>query len=313
MGAQRRGSADLVLMYLPSLVRSLSEVAFSEPARSIKLCRWTSAGSVNETRHTYQHRRLNTPSVPSLQPRPARGLRSKTGGHPPHRRHPSAGVSIVVPLRRTPTSTFSTLDNNTEDAVTPAAPLVPVCARCPPVRVTSLQDLLDAREVSDDFLSERREPDVRTRALDLNGLGGWRGQEIDDGFVVDFDVRTPEKVFASCMLDVGEDVFHRSRDNTGLFIVSRLERGKELAPSHTGMGRTRGQTHQGEGLSGRGLSVGKYNGVVTLHSGDYVVPGDLVVNRFVFGSGDELVEVEFWRSGAGGFRVLGIEFDGPGA
>jgi len=31
------GSTDLVFMYLPSLVRSLSEVAFSEPARSIKL------------------------------------------------------------------------------------------------------------------------------------------------------------------------------------------------------------------------------------------------------------------------------------
>jgi hypothetical protein len=32
-------STDLVLMYLPSLVRSLSEVAFSEPARSIRLCK----------------------------------------------------------------------------------------------------------------------------------------------------------------------------------------------------------------------------------------------------------------------------------
>jgi len=224
MGAQRQGSADLVLMYLPSLVRSLSEVAFSEPARSIKLCRWTSAGSVNETRHTYQHRRLNTPSVPSLQPRPARGLRSKTGGHPPHRRHPSAGVSIVVPLRRTPTSTFSTLDNNAEDAVTPTAPLVPVCARRPPVRITSLQDLLDAGEIGYDFFSERRKPDVRTRSLDLDGLGGWRGQEIDDGFVVDFDVRTPEKVFAGCVLDVGEDVFHCSRDYTRLLVVSRLEK-----------------------------------------------------------------------------------------
>jgi len=32
-----KGSTRLVLMYFPSLVRSLSEVAFSEPARSIKL------------------------------------------------------------------------------------------------------------------------------------------------------------------------------------------------------------------------------------------------------------------------------------
>jgi len=225
-----------MLIYLPSLVRSLSEVAFSEPARSIKLCRWTLAGSVNETRHTYQHRRLNTPSVPSLQPRPAWGLRSKTGGHPPRRCYPSAGVPIVVPLGQTPTSTFSTFDNNAEDAVTPTAPLVPACARRPPVRVASLQDLLDAREDGHDFLSQRREPDVRTRALVLDGLGGRRGQEIDDGLVADFDVRTPEKVFAGCVLDVGEDIFHRSRDYTGLLVVSRLEKGKKSALFHTNMG-----------------------------------------------------------------------------
>ena len=30
--------ADLVLIYFPSLVRSLSDVAFSEPAKSIRLC-----------------------------------------------------------------------------------------------------------------------------------------------------------------------------------------------------------------------------------------------------------------------------------
>ena len=37
------GSTDLVLMYLPFLVRSLSDVAFSEPARSIRLCMSMSA------------------------------------------------------------------------------------------------------------------------------------------------------------------------------------------------------------------------------------------------------------------------------
>ena len=43
-----RGETHLVLMYLPSRVRSLSEVAFSEPARSIKLCVWMLASDVNE-------------------------------------------------------------------------------------------------------------------------------------------------------------------------------------------------------------------------------------------------------------------------
>ena len=33
------GRTDLVLIYFPSLVRSLSEVAFSEPARSMRLCK----------------------------------------------------------------------------------------------------------------------------------------------------------------------------------------------------------------------------------------------------------------------------------
>jgi len=162
-------------MYLPSLVRSLSEVAFSEPARSIKLCMRILVGDPNTKRRTYQHRCLNAPPIPSLQPRSSWSLRSETGSHPSRWRHPPTGVSIVIPLGRTPVSTLSTLDNNAEDAVTPAAPLVPIGTRRPPIRVTSLQDLLDAREVCYDFFPEWREPDVRTRPLDLDGLGGWRG------------------------------------------------------------------------------------------------------------------------------------------
>ena len=44
------GVTNLVLIYLPSLVRSLSEVAFSEPVRSIKLCSRMSACGANEPR-----------------------------------------------------------------------------------------------------------------------------------------------------------------------------------------------------------------------------------------------------------------------
>lgn len=72
--------------------------------------------------------------------------------------------------------------------MTPTAPLVPIRARRPSVRVTSLQDLFDTGEIRHNFFSERREPDVRTRALDLDRLGGRGSKEIDDGFVVDFDV-----------------------------------------------------------------------------------------------------------------------------
>jgi len=60
------------------------------------------------------------------------------------------------------------------------------------------------------------------------------------------------------------------------------------------------------------LSVGEYDGVIALHGGNYVVPGDLVATGFIFGSGDDFVEVVFWRSGARGFCASGIEFDGLG-
>ena len=105
----------------------------------------------------------------------------------------------------------------------PATPLVPIRARRPPIRVASLQDILDAGEVGHDFFPEQRGPDVRTGALYLDRLGGLRGQEVDDGFVVDSDPRIPNKEFAGCVLDIGEGVFHRSTGGAGLVVVSGLE------------------------------------------------------------------------------------------
>ena len=43
-----------------------------------------------------------------------------------------------------------------------------------------------------------------------------------------------------------------------------------------------------------------------------MVPGDLVLNRFVPGSGDEVVKAELGRSGVGEFCIMGIEFRGLG-
>lgn len=60
----------------------------------------------------------------------------------------------------------------------------------------------------------------------------------------------------------------------------------------------KGLTYQSECLSGSGLSVGKHDGIVTFHSGDDMVSGNLIVDGFILGSGDEFVEMEFWRSGA---------------
>jgi len=125
---------------------------------------------------------------------------------------------------------------------------------------------------------------------------GWEdgGYKINDGFIVDFNVRMPEKVFAGRVLDVGENIFGRSKDDTRLFVVSRLERGKSQNCPKPPWGRTQGRTHQGEGLSGCGLSAGEHNSIVTLHSGEYVVPGNLVVNRFV---SDLVKSLPKWHSG----------------
>ena len=114
------------------------------------------------------------------------------------------------------------------------------------------------------------------------------------------------------MFDVGEDVFHSSRDNTRLVVISRLE--KQTVSTATLLHREKpDHTHQRERLSRSSLPVGKHNGIVTLHSGNNMISRDLVVNGFILRSGDEFVEMEFWRSSAGGFRVLGVEFYGLGA
>ena len=110
------------------------------------------------------------------------------------------------------------------------------------------------------------------------------------------------------MLDVVEDVFCGLRDDPG---CSSSPVQKEAQDQHTVLHdhrRTRGRTPQSEGLPGHGLSACKPDRIVTLHGGDCAVPGGLVENRF-----DEFVEVEFGKGGAGGFFVLGVEFDGLGA
>jgi hypothetical protein len=45
-----------------------------------------------------------------------------------------------------------------------------------------------------------------------------------DTFVVDFEVGAAEEVLArGCATDVGENVFHRARNYTGLILVSGLQ------------------------------------------------------------------------------------------
>jgi len=149
-----------VLMYLPSLVRALSEVAFSEPARSIKLWMQVSAGGTNKTQRSYQGRRLDTPPISALQLCSSWSLRSESGSHPSCWCHPPTSTTLFIPPRRVSASTLSTFDDDTKGTMTPTTPFIPIRARRPSIRVTSFQDLLDAGEIGHDFLSEGREPDV---------------------------------------------------------------------------------------------------------------------------------------------------------
>ena len=107
---------------------------------------------------------------------------------------------------------------------------------------------------------------------------------------------------------MGEGVLHRSRGDAGLIVIASppVQKEQKIGTIPSLHGRRR--AHQSEGVSGCGLSASKYEGIVTLHSGGYVVSGDLVVNGFVLGSGDELAEVEFWRGSPWGFCILGAEF-----
>ena len=56
------------------------------------------------------------------------------------------------------------------------------------------------------------------------------------------------------------------------------------------------------------MPIGKHNSVVALHSGNDMVSCDLIVKGFILGSGDEFVEMKFWRNSAGGFSVSRVEF-----
>lgn len=57
--------SKLVLMYLPSLVLSLSDVAFSEPARSIKLC---GTSQISVTAFIFAKNSLTSTEVCTLLP-----------------------------------------------------------------------------------------------------------------------------------------------------------------------------------------------------------------------------------------------------
>ena len=115
------------------------------------------------------------------------------------------------------------------------------------------------------------------------------------------------------MFDVGEDVFHGSRYDTRLVVISRLIREIKRSALLQKKKRRVGSTHQRERLSRGGLPISKHHSIITLHSGDDVFSSDLVVHGLVLGAGNEFVKMEFWRGGGGRFCVLRIEFDGLGA
>lgn len=194
-----------------------------------------------------------------------------------------------------PTSPLATLDDKSEDRVTPTTPVIPVRTRRPPVPLPTLQHLLDAFQTDDHFLAERGKYNITTTpTLDLHrvggGHGGWR-QQVVDILVVDFEIRAPEEILPrGRAFDKRKHVLHGAGDDAGLVVVAA----------------------EGEGFARGGLSVGEDDGIEAVHGGVHMRAGDGGVDRFVWGTSEDGVEVERRRRGAGGgvFGERGIEFDG---
>ena len=107
--------------------------------------------------------------------------------------------------------------------MTPRTPLIPICARRPPIPIPPLQYLFHALQARDHFFPKGSEDPVADYLDGLGGVGGGGCEEVVDGFVVDFEVGTAEKVFArGGTADVGENIFHRARNYTRLLLVPRL-------------------------------------------------------------------------------------------
>ena len=157
--------SKLVLIYFPSLVRSLSDVAPSELARSIRLYNNPSTTQpkkkgYQKKKKTHQHRSLHAPPTASLQPRSASRNRRRP---PTRRRRPSRELFLpsIPPL--------PTLNDESKDTMDPRAPLIPIRARRPPIPVPTLKHLLHALQAGDNLLPQGREDPVPD---DLHGLGG---------------------------------------------------------------------------------------------------------------------------------------------
>ena len=186
-------------MNLPSLVRSLSEVAFSEPARSIKLCAFINRASSKVLNSTYQDGRLDTLATLSLQP------------SPPGCRWPKTWCCPAT-WRTFPFSTLTTLNNDSEHAVTSTTSLIPVRTCSPPISLPALKDLSHILQACDYLLPQRSKNHICARTMQLYRLGsssGGRSEQIMDSFVVDFQVRAAQKVLARrSTFDISKYVFH---------------------------------------------------------------------------------------------------------
>ena len=134
--------------------------------------------------------------------------------------------------------------------MTPATPLIPIRAGCPPIPFSPLQNLHHPSKRRDNLLPERSEHDLVTPcADDLDGcflcLFG-RCEKVEYGFVVDFEVGAPEEVLpARGTPDACKYITHGARDD------ARFKAG--------------GIAGQSVGFTGGCLSIGEDDGVITRH------------------------------------------------
>ncbi len=65
------------------------------------------------------------------------------------------------------------------------------------------------------------------------------------------------------------------------------------------------RTYQGVGLAAGGLTIGKYDGIVTVHSSTYMFASNGCVHRLVFRASQDIIKMEVLS----GFPALGIELE----
>lgn len=102
-----------------------------------------------------------------------------------------------------------------------------------------------------------------------------------DRFVVDFEMRASQKIFASgYTMDVSKDILHSAWDNAGLGVAVCLNE-HSVVCSYFVTNEDNDKTYEREGFATRCFAMRKDDGVETIHRSRDVTSSESVVDRSV--------------------------------